>query len=98
MARRFAADVRLVKSGREANARSVVSIMMLEVGNGDAVTVVARGEDAAAAAAAVVQALASLGARRTWRRDQAAGRDLGPGGGTSANAARPVRSARPAVH
>jgi phosphocarrier protein FPr len=56
-ARRFASEVRLVKGGREANARSVVSIMMLEVGGGDAVTVVARGEDAASAAAAVVQAL-----------------------------------------
>jgi multiphosphoryl transfer protein len=56
-ARRFASDVRLVKDGREANARSVVSIMMLEVAGGDAVTVVARGEDAANAADAVVQAL-----------------------------------------
>ena len=58
-ARRFSSDVRLVKEGREANARSVVSIMMLEVGHGDAVTVVARGEDAHAAADAVVKALAS---------------------------------------
>jgi phosphocarrier protein FPr len=57
-ARRFTSDVRLVQDGREANARSVVSIMMLEVGSGDAVTVVAQGEDAVAAADAVVQALA----------------------------------------
>jgi phosphoenolpyruvate-protein phosphotransferase len=56
-ARRFTSDVRLVKGGREANARSVVSIMMLEAGSGDTVTVVARGEDAVAAADAVVQAL-----------------------------------------
>ena len=61
-ARRFSSDVRLVKEGREANARSVVSIMMLEVGRGDAVTVVARGEDAAAAADAVLQALSSASA------------------------------------
>ena len=61
-ARRFSSDVRLVKDGREANARSVVSIMMLEVGRGDAVTVVARGEDAAAAADAVLQALSSASA------------------------------------
>jgi multiphosphoryl transfer protein len=61
-ARRFSSDVRLVKEGRDANARSVVSIMMLEVGRGDAVTVVARGEDAAAAADAVRQALSSASA------------------------------------
>jgi phosphoenolpyruvate-protein phosphotransferase len=61
-ARRFSSDVRLVKEGREANARSVVSIMMLEVGRGDAVTVVARGEDAAAAADAVLQVLSSASA------------------------------------
>jgi len=56
-ARRFTADVRLVKAGREANLRSVVSIMALEVAGGDTVTVVARGEDAAAAVAAVVATL-----------------------------------------
>jgi phosphocarrier protein FPr len=61
-ARRFASDVRLVKNGREANARSVVSIMMLEVASGDAVRVVGQGEDAAAAVNAVVQALASASA------------------------------------
>jgi phosphocarrier protein FPr len=61
-ARRFSSDVRLLKAGREANARSVVSIMMLEVGRGDAVTVVARGEDAAAAVEAVLQALSSASA------------------------------------
>jgi phosphoenolpyruvate-protein phosphotransferase len=57
--RRFTADVRLVKNGREANARSVVSIMTLEVGRGDTVTVVARGEDADPAMDAVLQALSS---------------------------------------
>jgi phosphocarrier protein FPr len=60
--RRFESDVRLVKQGREANARSVVSIMMLEVGHGDTVTVVARGADAGVAAHAVVQALAAAAA------------------------------------
>lgn len=48
-ARRFAADVRIVKDGREANARSVVSIMALEAQEGDRVTLVARGADAAEA-------------------------------------------------
>jgi multiphosphoryl transfer protein len=56
-ARRFTSDVRLVKDGREANARSVVSIMALEVGGGDAVSVVARGDDAAEAVAAIEQVL-----------------------------------------
>ncbi len=58
-ARRFTSDVRLVKDGREANARSVVSIMALEVAGGDRVTVVARGEDAAAAVSAIAQTLST---------------------------------------
>ncbi|MBA3498502.1 MAG: phosphoenolpyruvate--protein phosphotransferase, partial [Gemmatimonadales bacterium] len=56
-ARRFTSEVRLVKGDREANARSVVSIMTLEVSGGDTVTIVARGEDAGAAVAAIVQSL-----------------------------------------
>jgi len=56
-ARRFAADVRLIRDGREANARSVVSIMALEVSGGDLLTVTARGENAAEAAAAVAETL-----------------------------------------
>src|SRR5688572_805178 len=56
-ARRFAADVRLVKDGREANARSVVSIMALEVGGHDTITIVARGENAAEAVAAIEHTL-----------------------------------------
>ena len=56
-ARRFAADVRLVKDGREANARSVVSIMALEVGGNDEITIVARGENAAEAVAAIEHTL-----------------------------------------
>ena len=56
-ARRFTADVRLVKDGREANLRSVVSIMALEVLEGDTVRIVGRGADAAAAVAALTQTL-----------------------------------------
>src|SRR5215212_439387 len=56
-ARRFAADVRLVKDGREANARSVVSIMALEGGGHDTVTIVARGENATEAVAAIEHTL-----------------------------------------
>ncbi len=58
-ARRFTSEVRLAKGQREANARSVVSIMTLEVTGGDRVTVIARGEDARAAVAAIVQTLTS---------------------------------------
>ena len=58
-ARRFAADLRLLRGDREANARSLVSIMALEVGGGDTVTVAGRGPDAAAAVAAVAAVLAT---------------------------------------
>ena len=58
-ARRFTADVRLVTGAREANARSVVDIMSLEVGAGDTVTIVARGSDAAAAVAAIGELIAA---------------------------------------
>ena len=56
-ARRFPADVRLVKDGREANARSVVSIMALEVNGGDSIVITARGENAAGAVAAIEDTL-----------------------------------------
>lgn len=56
-ARKFGADVRLVKDGREANARSVVSIMALEVGGGDTVKVVATGDNAAEAVAEIEKML-----------------------------------------
>ena len=56
-ARQFTSDVRLVKGDREANARSLVSIMALEVGRGDQVTIVARGEDAEQAIAAISRTL-----------------------------------------
>jgi phosphoenolpyruvate-protein phosphotransferase len=58
-ARRFAADLRLRKGEQEANARSVVSIMALEVGGGDTLTVVGRGGDAAEAIQALVTLLAT---------------------------------------
>lgn len=58
-ARRFTSDLRLVKGGREANLRSVVSIMALEVAEGDMVTVEGRGDDAAEAVSAIAAALAN---------------------------------------
>lgn len=68
-ARSYAAEIRLVKGAqrrdhagtskneREANARSVVSIMALEVEGGDILTVLARGEDAQAAIAGISDTL-----------------------------------------
>ena len=56
-ARQFTSDVRLVKGDREANARSLVSIMALEVGRGDQVTIVARGDEAEQAIAAITRTL-----------------------------------------
>ncbi len=71
-ARQFTSDVRLVKGDREANARSLVSIMALEVGRGDSVTVVARGEDAQQAIAGITRTLsaepAAHGAAPTAKR------------------------------
>jgi phosphoenolpyruvate-protein phosphotransferase len=52
-ARRFAAELEIERNGKRANLRSVVSIMALEVANGDAVSVFARGDDAAHATAAI---------------------------------------------
>ena len=58
-ARQFESELRLVSGAREANARSVVSIMALETGVGDTVRVVGRGADAAAAVAALSTLLAT---------------------------------------
>jgi phosphocarrier protein FPr len=48
-AKRFASDVRLVKDGREANAKSVVAILSLDIKQHDTITVAAEGKDAALA-------------------------------------------------
>jgi phosphoenolpyruvate-protein phosphotransferase len=56
-ARRFTSDLRLIKKGQEANIRSVVSILALEVARGETVTVVGRGDDAREAVAAIVETL-----------------------------------------
>lgn len=58
-ARQFRSELRLVSGAREANARSVVSIMALEIGAGDTVTIVARGSDAAVAVASLSELLAT---------------------------------------
>ena len=57
-AARFAAELAIEIGGRRANARSPVSVMALAVRAGDEVDVVAMGADAAAALAAVAEAMA----------------------------------------
>ncbi|WP_227105581.1 phosphoenolpyruvate--protein phosphotransferase [Chromobacterium rhizoryzae] len=56
-ARQYRASVRVEFKGQAANARSVVALMGLGVAEDDDVAVLAQGEDAAAAAEAVIAAL-----------------------------------------
>jgi len=49
LAKKFKADVRVQKGDQQANAKSVVAIMGLEIGYGDKVTLIAKGDDADAA-------------------------------------------------
>ena len=46
LAKKFKAEIRLQKGDDQANAKSVVAIMGLEVGCGDKVVLIAKGEDA----------------------------------------------------
>lgn len=57
-AARFAADVRVEKDGASANARSLLSVLQLDVRRGDLVTLVAEGADAEEAVQALVDVLA----------------------------------------
>ena len=49
LAKKFKAEVRVQKGDQQANAKSVVAIMGLEIGHGDKVTLIAKGDDADAA-------------------------------------------------
>ncbi len=49
VAKKFKADIRVQKGDQQANAKSVVAIMGLEIGYGDKVTLVTKGDDAEAA-------------------------------------------------
>ena len=57
-ARRFEADVEIIRDARRASARSPVAIMALGIGFGDGITVTARGAGAREAVAAVVELIA----------------------------------------
>lgn len=77
-ARQFRGDVRIVKHDREANARSVVSIMALEVNGNETVKVVARGEDAGEAVNAIARLLVDLGTGHGYARVSTASPALAP--------------------
>ncbi|MDS4068644.1 MAG: glucose PTS transporter subunit IIA, partial [Candidatus Competibacter sp.] len=49
LAKKFKADIRIQKGDQTANAKSVVAIMGLEIGQGDKIILVAKGDDAEAA-------------------------------------------------
>jgi phosphocarrier protein FPr len=58
-AKRFAADIRIQRGEQQANAKSVVAIMGMEVGHGDRIVLVASGVDAAEAIGALAPMLES---------------------------------------
>jgi phosphocarrier protein FPr len=57
LAKRFRANVRLKLGDKEANAKSVVAIMMLEAGYGDRITLEAEGPDAGEAISKLTTAI-----------------------------------------
>ena len=57
-ARQFKSSVRLVRGDRHANAKSLTSLMALEVADGDTVTIGATGEDASQAVAVLSRVVA----------------------------------------
>jgi phosphocarrier protein FPr len=56
-ARQFNSGVRVVRGDRRANAKSLTSLMALEVAGGDTVTIEASGEDAAQAVAVLTRVI-----------------------------------------
>lgn len=59
LAKKYKSDLRLKRGSDQANAKSVVSIMSMQVAQGDNVLLTAQGADAAAAIAELSQALRS---------------------------------------
>lgn len=54
----FEADVRVRKNGREVSGKSIMGVMMLAAAQGSRITLVANGEDADAAIAALAALVA----------------------------------------
>lgn len=59
LAKQFASQIRLQQGSNQANAKSLVAIMGLNIGHGDKVQVIAHGEDAEQAVTAIAAALAA---------------------------------------
>ncbi len=59
LAKQFASQIRLQRGDNQANAKSLVAIMGLNIGHGDKVQVIAHGEDAEQAVTAIAAALSS---------------------------------------
>jgi phosphocarrier protein FPr len=57
LAKKFKAEIRIQKGEQAVNAKSVVAIMGLEIGQGDKVTLIAKGDDAEAAIATLTPLL-----------------------------------------
>ncbi|MGI8708201.1 MAG: HPr family phosphocarrier protein [Actinomycetota bacterium] len=56
----FDCDIKLVKDGNEANAKSIMSVLKLDVTKGDAVTIRAEGDGAEEALSDLVELVGSL--------------------------------------
>ncbi len=56
----FDCDIKLVKDGNEANAKSIMSVLKLDVTNGDAVTIRTDGDGAEEALSDLVELVGSL--------------------------------------
>jgi len=56
----FSADVTVAKGGQEANAKSIMAVLKLDVKKGDAVTIATEGDDAEGALEELVTLLGSL--------------------------------------
>ena len=56
----FDCDVKLVKDGNEANAKSIMSVLKLDVTKGDAVTIKTEGDGAEEALSDLVELVESL--------------------------------------
>ena len=56
----FSADVTVAKGGQEANAKSIMAVLKLDVKKGDSVTIATEGDDAEKALEELVTLLESL--------------------------------------